>query len=217
MQEVILKKVMFGGYDCYEVMNHINAMQIKLNRAKKDSDKLDSLRHEAEDLKKEIAEKDSEMLRLTEKIEELKQGSEKKQSSKHFLNQTEEYTDNYIGAARSLEKSVKDLTAEQVLGAKQSIHSLQTELEEVSAQVGEIFVSVSDLRNEYKEISKSYKEMISETSPSEKKEKKASEKKAAKKTSSKKTTKKSSPKKTKADNAEALELIRQSEEKYNNL
>ena len=41
MQEVILKKVMFGGYDCADVMNHINALQIKLNRAIKDAEKLE--------------------------------------------------------------------------------------------------------------------------------------------------------------------------------
>ena len=70
MQEVILKKVMFGGYDCYEVMNHINAMQIKLNRTKKDTDKLEQLRREADELKAEISEKDEEISQLTEKIKE---------------------------------------------------------------------------------------------------------------------------------------------------
>ena len=70
MQEVILKKVMFGGYDCYEVMNRINAMQIKLNRTKKDSDKLEALIREADGLKSEIAEKDEEIIHLTEKIRE---------------------------------------------------------------------------------------------------------------------------------------------------
>lgn len=216
MQEVILKKVMFGGYDCYEVMNHINAMQIKLNRAKKDSDKLGDLQKEAEKLKAEIAEKDEEILRLTEEIERRNEELKSNRPSKHFLRQTEEYTDNYIDAARSLEKSVKDLTAEQILEAKRKIETLQAELDNISAELGETFVSISDLKNEYKDINKSYKEMISETSNAEKKEKKPTEKKAAKKTA-KKTGGKASTKKSKADNAEALELIRQSEEKYNNI
>ncbi len=216
MQEVILKKVMFGGYDCYEVMNHINAMQIKLNRSKKDSDKLDELRREADELKAEIAEKDEEISQLTEKIKEREEALRKNQPSKLFLKRTEEYTDNYIEAARSLEKSVRELTADQVLEAKQRIKDLQAELDNISAAIEETFVSVSDLKNEYKDINKSYKEIINETAAAEKKEKKPAEKKTAKKTT-KKTTKKSSPKKTKADNAEALELIRQSEEKYNNI
>lgn len=211
MQEVILKKVMFGGYDCYEVMNHINAMQIKLNRTKKDSDKLDEMRREAGKLKAEIAEKDEEILRLTEKIKEREEALKKNQPSKLFLKKTEEYTDNYIEAARSLEKSVRELTADQVLEAKQRIKNLQAELDSISAAIEETFVSVSDLKNEYKDINKSYKEIINETAVTEKKEKKPAKKTA------KKTTKKSSPKKTKSDNAEALELIRQSEEKYNNL
>lgn len=215
MQEVILKKVMFGGYDCYEVMNRINAMQIKLNRTKKDSDKLETLRREADGLKSEIAEKDEEIIHLTEKIREREEALEKNQPSKLFLKKTEEYTDNYIEAARSLEKSVRELTADQVLEAKQRIKDLQDELESISSAIGETFVSVSDLKNEYKNINKSYKEIINETA-AEKKEKKPAEKKTTKK-STKKTTKKSPPKKPNADNTEALELIRQSEEKYKNL
>ncbi|HAS37769.1 MAG TPA: hypothetical protein DCS04_04040, partial [Ruminococcaceae bacterium] len=68
-----------------------------------------------------------------------------------------------------------------------------------------------DLRNEYKSINKSYKEMISETAATEKKEKKTAPKKTAKKSTTKKTAKK------KSDSDEALELIRQTEEKYNNI
>lgn len=215
MQEVILKKVMFGGYDCYEVMNRINAMQIKLNRTKKDSDKLEALIREADGLKSEIAEKDEEIIHLTEKIREREEALEKNQPSKLFLKKTKEYTDNYIEAARSLEKSVRELTADQVLEAKQRIKDLQDELESISSAIGETFVSVSDLKNEYKNINKSYKEIINETA-AEKKEKKPAEKKTTKK-STKKTTKKSPPKKPNADNSEALELIRQSEEKYKNL
>lgn len=215
MQEVILKKVMFGGYDCYEVMNRINAMQIKLNRTKKDSDKLEALIREADGLKSEIAEKDEEIIHLTEKIREREEALEKNQLSKLFLKKTEEYTDNYIEAARSLEKSVRELTADQVLEAKQRIKDLQDELESISSAIGETFVSVSDLKNEYKNINKSYKEIINETA-AEKKEKKPAEKKTTKK-STKKTTKKSPSKKPNADNSEALELIRQSEEKYKNL
>lgn len=215
MQEVILKKVMFGGYDCYEVMNRINAMQIKLNRTKKDSDKLEALIRKADGLKSEIAEKDEEIIHLTEKIREREEALEKNQPSKLFLKKTEEYTDNYIEAARSLEKSVRELTADQVLEAKQRIKDLQDELESISSAIGETFVSVSDLKNEYKNINKSYKEIINETA-AEKKEKKLAEKKTTKK-STKKTTKKSPPKKPNADNSEALELIRQSEEKYKNL
>lgn len=215
MQEVILKKVMFGGYDCYEVMNRINAMQIKLNRTKKDSDKLEALIREADGLKSEIAEKDEKIIHLTEKIREREEALEKNQPSKLFLKKTEEYTGNYIEAARSLEKSVRELTADQVLEAKQRIKDLQDELESISSAIGETFVSVSDLKNEYKNINKSYKEIINETA-AEKKEKKPAEKKTTKK-STKKTTKKSPPKKPNADNSEALELIRQSEEKYKNL
>ena len=150
MQEVILKKVMFGGYDCYEVMNHINAMQIKLNRTKKDTDKLEQLRREADELKAEISEKDEEISQLTEKIKEREETLKKNQPSKHFLKKTEEYTDNYIEAARSLEKSVRELTADQVLEAKQRIKDLQAELDNISSAIEETFVSVSDLKNEYK-------------------------------------------------------------------
>lgn len=213
MQEVILKKVMFGGYDCYEVMNHINAMQVKLNRIKKDSDKLSELQREAEELRTVISEKDSEILELTEEIAEREASLKKDQPSKAFLKQTEEYTDNYVEAARSLEKSVRELTADQVVDAKENVKNLQEELDRISSALGETFAAISELKNEYRDINKSYKEMISETAAAEKK---SSEKKTAKK-STKKTTKKSSPKKAKSDNAEALELIRQSEEKYNNL
>lgn len=213
MQEVILKKVMFGGYDCYEVMNHINAMQVKLNRIKNDSDKLSELQREAEELRTVISEKDSEILELTEEIAEREASLKKDQPSKAFLKQTEEYTDNYVEAARSLEKSVRELTADQVIDAKENVKNLQEELDRISSALGETFAAISELKNEYRDINKSYKEMISETAAAEKK---SSEKKTTKK-STKKTTKKSSPKKAKSDNAEALELIRQSEEKYNNL
>lgn len=181
MQEVILKKVMFGGYDCYEVMNHINAMQIKLNRTKKDSDKLEELRLEAESLKVEIAEKDEEISRLTEELNEREKAQKKNQPSKLFLKKTEEYTDNYVEAARSLEKSVRELTADQILEAKRRISTLQTELENISSAIEETFVSVSDLKNDYRDINASYKEIINEAAAAEKKEKKPAEKKTAKK------------------------------------
>ncbi|HAY73965.1 MAG TPA: hypothetical protein DCY31_09065 [Ruminococcaceae bacterium] len=211
MQEVILKKVMFGGYDCYEVMNHINALQIKLNRTKKDSDKLNSLKAEAEKLRSEIAEKDREIEKLSREISDYENNLKMNQPAKDFLRETEEYTDKYVDAARSLERSVKNMTAEQLTEAKKKISEIQAYLENVSNMIGETFISVSDLRNEYKSINKSYKEMISETAVTEKKEKKTAPKKSAKKSPSKKTAKK------KSDSDEALELIRQTEEKYNSI
>ncbi len=212
MQEIILKKVMFGGYDCYEVMNRINAMQIKMNRAKKDSDKLEELQGEADALKAEIVEKEAEITRLTGEIQSREKARESSLPSQRFLKKTQEYTDNYIEAARSLEKSVRELTADQILEAKHRIKALQTELENISSAIEETFVSVSDLKNEYKDINASYKKIINETAAAEKNEKKSAEKKTAKK-----ATKKSSTKKSKADNADALELIRRSEEKYNKI
>lgn len=211
MQEVILKKVMFGGYDCYEVMNHINALQIKLNRIKKDSDKLNDLKAEAERIKSAIAESDGEIDRLTREIAEYEENLKKNCPAKAFLKQTEEYTDQYIDTARSLEKSVKDMTSAQLIDARKKIDELCAYLENVSDMIGETFISISDLRKEYEEINKSYKEMISETEPAEKKEKKTAAKKTAKKSATKKSTKK------KSDATEALELIRQSEEKYNSI
>lgn len=216
MQEIILKKVMFGGYDCYDVMNRINAMQIKMNRAKKDSDKLEELQGEADALKAEIADKEAEIVRLTEEIQNREKARESSLPSQRFLKKTQEYTDNYIEAARSLEKSVRELTADQILEAKRRIRDLQTELENISSAIEETFVSVSDLKNEYKDINASYREIINETAPVEKNEKKSAEKKTVKKDSPK-ATKKASTKKTKANNADALELIRQSEEKYNKI
>ena len=103
------------------------------------------------------------------------------------------------------------MTAEQLTDAKKKIDEIQSYLDNVSNMIGETFISVSDLRNEYKSINKSYKEMISETAVAEKREKKAAPKKTAKKSTAKKTAKK------KSDSAEALELIRQTEEKYNNI
>ena len=218
MQEVILKKVMFGGYDCADVMNHINALQIKLNRAKKDSEKLDSLRAEAERLRSEIAEKDIEISELSREISEHEEDIKKNQPSKFFLRQAEECSDNYIESARFFGNSVKDMTSEQIEDAKENIAAVQEYLDSVSMLLSETFSSLSDLKKEYRSINKSYKEILSKTSAAEKKEKKTAPKKtSAKKTSQKSAEKKSSRKSAKSDNSEALELIRRTEEKYNNI
>ena len=213
MQEVILKKVMFGGYDCADVMNHINALQIKLNRAKKDAEKLESLRAETERLRSEIAEKDIEISELSREISEREEDVKKNQPTKRFLRQAEECSENYIESARFFGNSVKDMTSEQIEDAKENIAAVQEYLDSVSMLLGETFSSLSDLKKEYRSISKSYKEILSRTTAAEKKEKKT----APKKTSQKTVEKKSARKSAKSDNSEALELIRRTEEKYNNI
>ena len=218
MQEVILKKVMFGGYDCADVMNHINALQIKLNRAKKDAEKLESLRAETERLRSEIAEKDIEISELSREISEREEDVKKNQPTKRFLRQAEECSDNYIESARFFGNSVKDMTSEQIEDAKENIAAVQEYLDSVSMLLGETLSSLSDLKKEYRSISKSYKEILSRTTATEKKEKKTVPKKTeAKKTSQKPVEKKSARKSAKSDNSEALELIRRTEEKYNNI
>lgn len=218
MQEVILKKVMFGGYDCADVMNHINALQIKLNRAKKDAEKLESLRAETERLRSEIAEKDIEISELSREISEREEDVKKNQPTKRFLRQAEECSENYIESARFFGNSVKDMTSEQIEDAKENIAAVQEYLDSVSMLLGETISSLSDLKKEYRSISKSYKEILSRTTAAEKKEKKTAPKKTeAKKTSQKPVEKKSARKSAKSDNSEALELIRRTEEKYNNI
>lgn len=218
MQEVILKKVMFGGYDCADVMNHINALQIKLNRAKKDAEKLASLRAETERLRSEIAEKDIEISELSREISEREEDVKKNQPTKRFLRQAEECSENYIESARFFGNSVKDMTSEQIEDAKENIAAVQEYLDSVSMLLGETFSSLSDLKKEYRSISKSYKEILSRTTAAEKKEKKTAPKKTeAKKTSQKPVEKKSARKSAKSDTSEALELIRRTEEKYNNI
>ncbi|MDD6703133.1 MAG: hypothetical protein PUE34_02165 [Clostridiaceae bacterium] len=218
MQEVILKKVMFGGYDCADVMNHINALQIKLNRAKKDAEKLESLRAETERLRSEIAEKDIEISELSREISEREEDVKKNQPTKRFLRQAEECSENYIESARFFGNSVKDMTSEQIEDAKENIAAVQEYLDSVSMLLGETISSLSDLKKEYRSISKSYKEILRRTTAAEKKEKKTAPKKnEAKKTSQKPVEKKSARKSAKSDNSEALELIRRTEEKYNNI
>lgn len=218
MQEVILKKVMFGGYDCADVMNHINALQIKLNRAKKDAEKLESLRAETERLRSEIAEKDIEISELSREISEREEDVKKNQPTKRFLRQAEECSENYIESARFFGNSVKDMTSEQIEDAKENIAAVQEYLDSISMLLGETFSSLSDLKKEYRSISKSYKEILNRTTAAEKKEKKTAPKKnEAKKTSQKPVEKKSARKSAKSDNSEALELIRRTEEKYNNI
>lgn len=218
MQEVILKKVMFGGYDCADVMNHINALQIKLNRAKKDAEKLESLRAETERLRLEIEKKDIEISELSREISEREEDVKKNQPTKRFLRQAEECSENYIESARFFGNSVKDMTSEQIEDAKDNIAAVQEYLDSVSMLLGETFSSLSDLKKEYRSISKSYKEILSGTTAAEKKEKKTAPKKTeAKKTSQKTVEKKSARKSAKSDNSEALELIRRTEEKYNNI
>ena len=106
------------------------------------------------------------------------------------------------------------MTSEQIEDAKENIAAVQEYLDSISMLLGETFSSLSDLKKEYRSISKSYKEILSRTTAAEKKEKKT----APKKTEAQKTVeKKSARKSAKSDNSEALELIRRTEEKYNNI
>lgn len=212
MQEVILKKTLFGGYDRFEVLNCINALQIKLNRVQKNSKELDELKREINRLKAEIAEKDYEISALTAELAENEEAKHKNRPAELFLKQTEEYADSYIRAARSLESSVKIQTAQRVGEAKKQLERLQASLDEASNAVDGIFISASELKAEYKSINKGCKEILKNTSATAKPEKPTEKKKPAKRKKSEKTAAK-----TKSPNDDVIELLNLTEEKYKNI
>lgn len=212
MQEVILKKVMFGGYDSFDVMNHINAMRIKLNRAKKSSSELDELRSEIERLRAQLAAKEAEISELNDIIAEHEERIRRDRPAESFLRQSEEYADSYIKAARSLESSVKEQTSSQIVKAKDQIEALQACLNEALNTLDELFVSISELKAEHRNINKSCREIVKKTSAvAEKSEKPTNVKKAATKKKSEKATAKTI---AKSESDEAIELLDKTAAKY---
>lgn len=212
MQEVILKKVMFGGYDGFDVMNHINAMRIKLNRAEKSSRELDELRDETKRLKAQLAAKEAEISELNGIIAEHEEKLRRDRPAEHFLRQSEEYAESYINAARSLESSVKEQTSTQIGKAKGQIEALQACLNEALNTVDELFVSISELKAEHKNVNKSCREILKKTSAvAEKAGKPTNAKKAATKKKSEKATAKT---KAKSESDEAIELLDKTAAKY---
>lgn len=216
MQEIILKKVAFGGYDSYEVMNHINALQIKLNKVKDNNEMLEELQDTAKKLEAEIAEKDKEISKLEEKLYGKDKKRRKNNISKLSLKCAENYTESYVKAARTLEKSVRNLTAHRVKDAKQNIETVQGYLEDISSLSEETALSFNALKEEYGNITENCDAILDKTAEMEEEEKR---KAAPKKTAKVKIADRSDAKAAKheADNGEALELIRQTEEKYNNI
>lgn len=210
MQEVILKKVMFGGYDGFDVMNHINAMRIKLNRAEKSSRELSELRGEIERLRAQLAAKESEISELNGIIAEREEKIRRDRPAESFLKQSEEYADSYVKAARSLESSVKEQTSTQIEKAKGQINALQTCLDDALGKVDELFFSISELETEHENVNKSCREILAKASAiAVKPEKPASEKKtSAKKKSDKPTAK------AKSESDEAIELLDKTAAKY---
>lgn len=215
MQEIILKKVLLGGYDCFDVMNHINAWQTKINRTKKDSDNLDELNREIKVLEAQLAAKEDEIAELERAISEHDNGRRNKQPSATFIKQTADYADSYIEAAHSLEKSVKELTAEQIGDAGVKIGTLRKNIERISGMVGELFVLLSDLKTEYTGINESYAEIVSESSKLEHSDEPKIKKTTAKRNTSRANTKSAS--KSKKTNDDVLKLLNQTEEKYKSI
>lgn len=207
MQEVILKKVMFGGYDSFDVMNHINAMRIKLNRAKKSSSELDELRSEIERLRAQLAAKEAEISELNDIIAEHKKRIRRDRPAESFLRQSEEYADSYIKAARSLESSVKEQTNVQIGKAKGQINALQTCLDEALKKVDELFFSISELETEHENVNKSCREILTKASAV------AGKPASKKKTSAKKKSDKPIAK-AKSESDEAIELLDKTAAKY---
>ena len=185
MQEVILKKVMFGGYDCFDVMNHINALQIKLNRAKEKKIDVTELYDEAERLRAELYKKDEEIDALTHLIYTREHENVKRRSAGFSVENTD------------------SSDSERVDDTREKIEILQQQIAQISGMINEMSKSLSVLNSEYKQSD----EMKKITQPEQKEKMEPTAKKSRKK----KTTAK--PK----ANAEALELLRQSEERYKNL
>lgn len=215
MQEIILKKVLLGGYDCFDVMNHINALQTKINRTKKEFGKLDELNREIEMIEARIAEKDKEIHDLENGVFEYNGETHARPSSEDFIQQTANYADSCIEAARSLEMSVKELTSEQVGEVKVRVDELRENLEKFSDMVGELVVSLSDLKTEYNGINESYAEIVNKSSKLE-----PTKESKPKKTTTKRTASKSAPPKatkSKKVDDDVLELLNKTEERYKNL
>ncbi len=186
MQEVILKKTVIGGYDCFEVMNRINALQKKLNIAKKEAEKLSVLQTQADSLRAEIAQKDAEIAELAQVLEDFRVNHSEKLYAEMLAQQTDEYASSYVETARSLAESVADMTNNQISDAKNKIEILQGWLSEVNDMIGELYLSLSDLKKEYRSFNKNYRKLVNETSDTDKKKEPKKKKTAAKKTAAKK-------------------------------
>lgn len=211
MQEMVFKKVMFGGYDGFDVMNHINAVNIKLNRVQKSAKELDELRGEIERLKMQINARDNEISELKALLAEREEKLRQEKPAQQFVKQTEEYIDSYVQAARSLEISVREQTAEQFGRAKEQVNALQEYLSNASDMLDDLFVSISELKAEHKDVNKSCEEIIRKAScVAPKKEK--SPVKSGKTAQKKKSVKKAE--KSKSESDEAIELLNQTAQKY---
>ncbi len=184
MQEVILKRAVVGGYDCFEVMNRINALQKKLNIAKREAEKLSVLQTQADSLRTEIAQRDAEIAELAQVLEDFRINHSEKLYAEMLAQQTDEYAVNYVETARSLAESVTDMTNKQISDAKNKIEVLQGWLTEVNDMIGELYLSLADLKKEYRSFNKNYRKLVNETADNKKETKK--KKTAAKKTAAKK-------------------------------
>ena len=129
--EVILKRVIFGGFDRKQVMEYIAYLHGRSNTVKAELAELSDLKSMVAELETEISEKDNMISRLHSTVTEAENNTRLSRASATLMQQAVEYSNTYIQSASTLACDINNKTKCCVDKAKEKIDCIISSIGEI--------------------------------------------------------------------------------------
>ena len=110
-KEFILKKAVFGGFDCVQVMNCIADLQEKALDAEKEAEELKALQATLSELERVMKEKDDEIESLSASIAEAESKFRVSRASAQIVKDSIDYADRYVENAKIIAQNITEKTS----------------------------------------------------------------------------------------------------------
>lgn len=147
--EVILKRVLFGGFDRRQVMEYIADLHSKSSADSLELKETEKLRARITELEAEIIEKDNMIDRLKAEISEAENNANVGKTSAALVKESVAYADSYVESAKALARDISSKAYSNVEDAKGRVEGVMTSLNEISDTVLSLYKLMEALKNEY--------------------------------------------------------------------
>ncbi|MBP3939530.1 MAG: hypothetical protein IK955_08975 [Clostridia bacterium] len=211
-KEIILKKAVFGGFDCIQVMNCIADLQKRALEAKKDAEKLEVLQATLSELETVMKNQDDEIADLSASIAEAESKFRVSRASAQLVKDSVDYADRYVENAKIIAQDITEKTSLRVREAKEKIDSILSDIAGLSDDISILYADLGSLKSECDFFEDSYPSSSSENYLAE--DETSAEDEAQVCSPSAVQTEDSAPLK---DEEETLKLLRSLKEKYENM
>lgn len=161
-KEFILKKAVFGGFDCVQVMNCIADLQEKALDAEKEAEELKALQATLSELERVMKEKDDEIESLSASIAEAESKFRVSRASAQIVKDSVDYADRYVENAKIIAQDITEKTSRKVREAREKIDSILSDITRLSDDIVNLYADLGSLKSECDSFEDSYPSSSSE-------------------------------------------------------